>query len=450
MKYPRMRSGALLLVTSITSSHVFANGVGLIDQSSSGAGTAYAGGASAAKDATTVYGNPAGMSKLNRTEINTGVSMLHLRIDINDVQTSADRGTNDGDEQGFRWKFLPSAYLVTPLNDRWHLGLGLYTPSAVVTDYEDSFMGAGQGLYSSLKIVTVQPTVSYKISDNFSVGAGITFNRMTSTLTENLETHKFPQFLGGPFPDTHINTHGDDDAWGYNLGALWDITDKTRVGLTYHSKTDFNLDGRTYISQFPNFGLGLGPIKVGVPLGDIANGKYDEKQTFKMPDKAELSLTQELTDRLTLYAGATWTHWSRWTRITIHNQAMNPIVGYYLKDIGEDFNYRNTWSEAIGLSYQLTPQWELRSGFSFDPAPSSNSLRGVRIPTGNRKVYALGVGYSPNQDWSFDTTVQFFQESPHTINTPSRTDLGTELQPQYRARYKNTAYTLNVGVTHRF
>lgn len=449
MTNAKVRPGALLLATAITSGQALANGIAINEQSPSGSGLSYAGRAASAKDASTVYGNPAGMSKLKRTELVLGVSYIMAKTDIKDVHSSNDRGTNKGDM--VPRKAIPANYIVVPLDDRWHVGFGLYAPFAAISDYESGFQGAGQGRYSSAKVITLQPTVSYKLSDSFSVGAGITFNRMTSTLTEDLTTHKLPQFLGGPFSDTGVNSHGDDDKWGYNLGVLWDITDRTRVGFAYHSHLNFKLDGHTRVSHFPNLGLELGPIKVGVPLGDIANRQYDATISgFNLPDTADIGVVHKLTDRWTLYAGSTWYHWDRWNAIRIHNDDMNPIIGYYLKDIHEDFYFHNTWSTAIGASYQVNKQWELRGGFSIDPSPYSNNMRGVRLPVGNRKNFTLGAGYSPNENWSFDGTIAYLREAPHQVNKPSRTDLGSELQPDYHARYKNTAWAFALGVTQRF
>ena len=447
MNYKKTACATLLFAATINSGDLFANGIALNENSTSGLGTASAGRTSSAKDASTLHGHPAGMYKLNGTEIVAGMTVLRVKGDINDVRTTAGPGTNKGDM--VPTQFVPNGYIVTPLNDRWHAGFGFYVPYGMVSDYENGFQGAGHGLYSSLKVVTLQPTVSYKINDRLAVGLGITFNRMTSTLSEDLETYNLPNALGGPFGTTRMRTHGDDDAWGYNVGVLWDITDRTRFGATYHSKTDFNLDGNTNIYGFPNLGLAAGPANAQIPLGDIANREYKSKVKLDMPDMFDLSFTHKLNDRWTIMAGATWIHWSRWNSVIIRNQDMNPILGYYLSNVSEQFYFKNTWSEAVGVTYQLNPKWELRAGFAFDSTPYKNKYRGVRLPTGNRKDFTVGAGYSPNKDLSFDTALGIFKED-NSVNKPSRTDLGAELQPEYHAHMKGTAYGLSLGMTQRF
>lgn len=62
MRFPFIRS-ALAISLSLASSTLFANGLSLNEQSASGAGTAFAGRASSALDASTIFGNPAGLSK---------------------------------------------------------------------------------------------------------------------------------------------------------------------------------------------------------------------------------------------------------------------------------------------------------------------------------------------------------------------------------------------------
>ena len=76
---------ALLSASTIAS----ANGIALNEQSASSAGTAYAGRSSSALDASTIFGNPAGLTKLKRSEISGGAAVVSVSDDISDAQSSA-------------------------------------------------------------------------------------------------------------------------------------------------------------------------------------------------------------------------------------------------------------------------------------------------------------------------------------------------------------------------
>ena len=65
---------------------------------------------------------------------------------------------------------------MQPIDERWHVGVGLYSPYGLVTEYEDNFQGRALATKSELKMVTVQPTVSYRFNEQWSAGFGVTYN----------------------------------------------------------------------------------------------------------------------------------------------------------------------------------------------------------------------------------------------------------------------------------
>ncbi|HAB92469.1 MAG TPA: Long-chain fatty acid transport protein, partial [Pseudomonas sp.] len=88
MRFPFIRS-ALAISLSLASSTLFANGLSLNEQSASGAGTAFAGRASSALDASTIFGNPAGLSKLEGKQVSGGFAIVKANVDISRVDTDA-------------------------------------------------------------------------------------------------------------------------------------------------------------------------------------------------------------------------------------------------------------------------------------------------------------------------------------------------------------------------
>ena len=104
----------LALTISAASAQVLANGIAINEQSASGAGTAYAGRASSALDASTIYGNPAGLSKLKRTEVSGGLAVVSAKDDISDAHSTAS-GSNKGDSVPLA--AVPFGYFATPLDD---------------------------------------------------------------------------------------------------------------------------------------------------------------------------------------------------------------------------------------------------------------------------------------------------------------------------------------------
>ncbi|KAA5839566.1 transporter [Pseudomonas chlororaphis] len=419
---------SLSLAVAMASTQLFASGFALNEQSISGMGTGFAGRSSAADDASTVFGNPAGMSRLKRQQVTGGLAAIDASTDINDASGSQ-RGTNKGDMVPFT--AVPMAYYVKPIDDQWAFGLGVYAPFGLITDYESGFQGRNFGSKSEVKVVTFQPTVSYAFNDKVSIGFGPTINRISGTLESALTTPLSPN-------DGNVQIKGDDIGYGYNIGVLVQATDTTRVGLTYHSKVKYKLEGHTEVSP-----------GASTPGALLRGARYDASLDITTPESADLSVTQDLNDAWKLYAGATWTRWSRLKDITVQNEGVTASAGGLLapgalSSIKEEQNWHDTWAYAIGTSYQLNKQWVLRTGLSFDQSPANNTNRSPRIPTGDRTIFSLGAGWSPTEDLTIDVAYSYLKEEKVKVNNHNT------LGQSYSAEYENSANGFGVGATYRF
>ena len=408
-----------------SSTTALANGLTLNEQSASSAGTAYAGRSSSALDASTIYGNPAGLTKLRRSEVSGGAAVLSISDDISDAKSNA-QGTNKGDSAPTA--VIPFAYMSTPIDERLSVGLGLYVPFGLVNDYESTFQGRYFGSYSKTQIITLQPTIAYRINEHLSIGGGPTINHFDAKLQNNLATGNLNNGK-----ETLVTIKGDDTAIGYNIGFLVDFNEATSWGVTYHSKVSYKLKGHTEVSDSPDF-LSL-------------NGKYNATVDIDTPELLDTSITHHFDDRWTGYLGTTWTRWSRLKEFEAVNSNVSPIgQAAGLGRVGEKLNWHDTWSTAVGASYELNSQWLLRAGFAYDPAPVRNADRSVRIPVANRKSVTLGAAYSPNTDMTIDVAYGYLWDSEASVNQSS--DSG--LQPAYSAKFNNSANGLAVQLTYRY
>ncbi|MHC8306547.1 OmpP1/FadL family transporter [Pseudomonas sp. PB3P13] len=419
-----MLKTTLTLAAAMASTQLFASGFAINEQSISGMGTGFAGRSSTADDASTVFGNPAGMARIKREQVTGGAAFLDAHTDISDVTSSPNGGSNDGDMVPFI--AVPMGYYVKPIDEHWAFGVGVYAPFGLVTDYENGFAGRYFGSKSEVTIVTVQPTVSYAFNDKVSIGFGPTINRIDGKLESNLS------LVTGP-ADGEVKIKGDDTALGYNIGVLVQATDSTRVGLTYHSKVKYKLEGDTKV----DYG-------VLAALGQNPNQKFDASLELTTPESVDFSVTHQLDDQWTLYAGSTWTRWSRLKDITVENEGVPAaLAARGLGTITEEQNWHDTWAHAIGASYQLNKQWVLRTGFSVDQAPTNNENRSPRIPTGDRKIFSLGAGWSPTDDLTIDVAYSYLLEESVKVNNSNG-------RQTYSAKYENSANGFGVGATYRF
>lgn len=417
------------LAVAVASSQIFASGFALNEQSISGMGTGFAGRSSAADDASTVFGNPAGMSRLKKQQVTVGVAAIDASTDLKDT-SGTQKGTNKGDMVPFT--AVPMGFYVNPIDEHWAFGLGVYAPFGLATNYESDFKGRNFGSKSEVKVITIQPTVSYAFNDKVSIGFGPTINRISGVLESALTPPISPY-------DGNVKIKGDDVGYGYNIGVLVQATDTTRVGLTYHSKVNYKLDGHTEVTAAP-----------GSPAQLLKSNRYDASLKIETPESYDLSVTQDLNDAWKLYAGTTWTRWSRLKDITVNNDGVSAATGGALAprlglgSIKEEQNWHDTWAYAIGTSYQLNKEWVLRTGLTFDQSPTNNHDRSPRIPTGDRTIFSIGAGWTPIEELTIDVAYSYLKEEKVNVNRSNA------LGQTYNAKYENSANGFGVGATYRF
>jgi len=417
-----MLKTSLGVAVALASSQLLASGFALNEQSISSMGTGFAGRSSSAEDASTVFGNPAGMSRLKREQFTVGGAAVIAKSDISGPGSNLG-GETDGDMVPFVG--VPMGYYVKPIDDHWSVGFGVYVPFGLVTDYGSDDAARYWGKKSHVQVVTFQPTVSYAFNDKVSIGFGPTINRIEGELGSSL----INPFTPGR-NDGEVKIKGDDTAVGYNIGILVQATDRTRVGLTYHSMVDYKLEGKTRVST---------PL-----IGPFNGNKFDATLKIKTPESVDLSVTHELDDQWTLYAGSTWTRWSRLENITVQNDVPTPLAGSAFQTITEEQNWHDTWAHAIGASYKVNKEWVLRTGFTVDQSPTNNHDRSPRIPTGDRKVFSLGAGWSPNDDMTIDVAYSYLWEEDTKVNQVSAS------KGSYQAKYENSAHGIGASLTYRF
>lgn len=427
---PGRRKRALSMLTVMVSAlgyatGTWANGLALNEQSASSFGTAYAGRSSSALDASTIYGNPAGLSRIGSREVSGGSALIDVKDRISDARGDAP-GTNNGNSVPLT--AIPFGYLSVPIDQRFTFGLGFYVPDGLVNEYESTFQGRFHGSYSKVQVTTLQPTMAYRIDDHLSVGAGVTLNRIENNLQSYLATGALN---GGK--DTHIVIKGNDTAIGYNLGLMVDLNDSTTFGASYHSKVVYHAYGHTDVTDTPSaFGL---------------DGSYPNRIDTTLPESVDASFTHHFDERWTGYLGATWTRWSRIPRVQAVNSGVSPLglqLGF--GTFGDDFRLHDSWAEAVGASYQYSPQWLLRTGFAYDASPARNANRSVRFPVGNRKAVTFGAGYQRSTNLTIDLAYGYLWEPANLVNQADTTGV----QPGYSATYHNSAHVIAIQVSYRF
>jgi long-chain fatty acid transport protein len=418
--------GGLAGLVAIISLGANASGFSLIEQSVSSMGTAYANGSAGIDDASTIFFNPASMTRLAGKNISGGAHVVRSDVDFSGkgfynpdnpaIQQSGLAGApirgKNNDNLGETLAVPHGAY-SQQYNDRIWFGLSVNGPYGLKTEYDDNWVGRYNAIKSELITVNINPSFAFRIDEHASVGFGVSAMYADGELTNAIDGGLLAALNQTPLPgwipgsntyDGKAKLSGNDWGYGYNLGILLEPSDRTRLGIAYRSKVNLTIDGDAKVT--------------GLPAG------FDYKQSAKLdlslPDTLSFSGVHQLTPQWAIMADVTWTKWSTLDQLDVQIQNGSQSI--------TQLQWNDTTRYSLGATYKYNESWLFRTGVAFDqtPVPSAD-LRPARIPDANRTWLAIGANYKLNKQLSFDLGyAHLFVDNPD-INSSDAYDPGTGL-----------------------
>jgi long-chain fatty acid transport protein len=305
-----------------------------------------------------------------------------------------------------------------PINSQLSIGVGVNAPFGLVTEYDDGWIGRFQGVKSDIKTINVNPSLSWRINNTFAVGVGVNWQRVDAELTRRVNySAALAQAAGqaaqsGAIPASLVQTivgltpglesnarvEGDDSAWGWNIGFLWEATPQTRVGAHYRSSIKYNVAANVSFDHptLPTLPATLAPV-VGLLAtgvnGALANGGV--KADIELPDIANVSIFHRLSDRWDLMADVQFTRWSTFKELRFIR-----TTGALLDVTPENFD--DAWRVSVGATYHWNDAWSFRGGLAWDQTPVNLTDRTVRLPDEDRVWIAVGAQYRFNRNLALD------------------------------------------------
>jgi long-chain fatty acid transport protein len=411
---------------SLASAGVMASGFALIEQSVNGMGSAYAIGSAGIDDASTVFYNPASMSRLSGTHLNGGLQIVSSRVEFdgsaqynpNNLALGAGglgiagnpiNGKTNPDTNLLAG--VPSGYISHQYSDKVWFGLGVNAPFGLETDYSNDWVGRYNAVKSQLLTVNINPTIAFKFTDHATIGFGLNALYADGKLTQQVDGALASIFAGGSCGsppgtstcDGKAKLTGNDWGFGYNFGLLLEPTENTRFGFNYRSAIDLNLDGNTDVTGLP------APIT-------SANGKQGAKLELTLPDSLSVSAYHAFNSHWAIMADVTWTQWSQLDTLDIELADGSQSVA--------NWDYEDSTRYAIGAEYRYNQTWTFRSGVALDETPVPNdNLRSPRVPDADRYWLSFGTTYRYSPDLTFDFGyAHLFVDDPKLDNVSDNND----------------------------
>lgn len=441
---------------------VLAGGFALNEQSASAMGVANAGAAANPENATTVFFNPAGMSQLSGTNISFGAAVLSIDAEMKKGSGGATRedgtpvvGNTGGDIADAA--ILPNFYLTHEVSDWLDVGFGVHAPYGLAADYNDNFVGRFFADETELTAIAFSPSIALNDGAGFSLGFGVNVLYAEGKLSKFQDYSATSAQLGGyPLEDGYADVTGDDVGVTFSFGLLWEVNDRTQLGLSGQTGTELKLKGKAKIHNFPDVAIGPGGLDVNQVL---ATEKV--KVPLNIPESLTFGIRHRATGSITLLAGATWSKWSRFEALDIiSRERSGPVSGVVGEGLGDPRmvahiaeNWEDTWQVNVGGSWQATPEWAFKAGYAYDQSPVSDRFRTARIPSGDREWLTLGAQYAHLQSgWTVDVAagVLLFDDTDVDERNYNVNDEPMPGAASFKGIYKLDAWSAGVQVSKAF
>lgn len=424
----------------------FAAGFQLMEQNASGLGNAYAGQAAAAEDASTIYFNPAGLTRLPKRQIVAGFNYVRPSSTFSDGGSCAPylggtpgaascptgagvvplgHALGGGGGSASDYGLVPNLYASWELrpNQLW-VGLGVNAPFGLKTNRDAGWIGRFHSTQSEAESININPTVAWKVNNAFSVGFGINAQHFRVKLG-NAVSYRAAAVASGstaliaavpPGAEGTASINGDSWGWGWNAGVMFEPTATLRVGLAYRStikqrlKGDVRFDGR--------------PAAFGAAAA-LADG--DVEADVRLPDTWSLAVAWQAMPSLQLLADWTRTGWDSIQDLTVVRSS-GTLTGQTLTSTA--LNLRNSQRFGLGANWQFNPAWKLRVGIAHDSSAARDEFRSPRLPDAGRMWYAIGAQWAPAPTMAVDVGFAYLRVDDAPSRLPNQENVTPLLLPR--------------------
>ena len=364
-----MKRLVILAIAAVVASNVFAAGFGIYEASSRGNSMGGALVADTKPDASSmVYYNAAHSAFATNIMVSAGLTFINPFYDP-EVNHVGQGRMNSG------WFTAPNFYLVVPLPYDFAVSWGNYTEFGLGSRYNPYWKLATDTQKTTMRQVTMNPNLSYKITDKWSISAGPRVSWI------QFYCNKQP-YYGSPFgANLYSRLKGEDWGAGWTASTFYKITDDWNVGLVYRSPIRHNIHGHFDMNGNPGF------LPIATPYHSHANAQ------LTLPESITIGSNYNVTDRYRVGASLTYTRWSSLKEIYFNI----PQYGYT-----QPFKWKDTPRVGFGMEYDLLSWLTTRIGYVFDRDPSRKSCSTTMLPPGDRHIIGSGLGFHLTDNLTLD------------------------------------------------
>lgn len=348
-----------------------------------------------ADDPSAVFYNPAGLTQINRPELELGVYAINLGN-----QATVAGVDYDADSQ---WQEAPHLFYANPINDQLTFGFGLNSPYGLGTEWGQNTPFRTVVTEGRLMFISATAAVAWKIDETLSLGLSVSGNYSKLILAQGL----------GFFPTDYLSFEGDGYSVSAGLGLRWQPNEHHAVGLTVNSPTSTDLNG-TLSSNV----LATGPARLD----------------FATPLRAAIGYSYRPAPGWNIEADIEWLDWDSLNSWTLRGKTLPG----YARPV--TFNWKSSFIYEIGASYVSETGWRFAAGYDYNSNAQPDANYTPSVADANRHWLNAGVGHD-YKDWSWFLAYQF-GFADRTVSGAGTTPAGQTANGKYESRDTAVVLTL--------
>jgi long-chain fatty acid transport protein len=385
-------------------------------------GLASAGYGARAQDASTVFTNPAGMTRLEGRQVLVSGQVLwgNTKFSIGSG-TSPGLGGGDGGRAVGSDGWFPGggAFFSYSVSPDLKLGLALTGNVGAPLEYDDDWAGRYYVQETTLLGVSLLPSIAYKATDKLSLGASL--NAMYGIYKNKVAINN----VNPAFGDGQLKL--DDNAWGWgvNLGLLYELDARTRFGLTWSSAVDLDFEAA---AEFSNLAPGLNTV-----LANRGLLSSRIKVGITIPQQVMGSVFAQVNDRWAVLASAGWQDWSEFGQVQLGiDDTANP------RSLTTDIPFKDTWHVALGAQYRVSPPWLLNFGIAYDSGFQSGNVSPL-MPVNSAWRFGVGAQQQLSKTAYWGLAAEYLYGGTLDTNLQSQVPVALGGRGNLVGSYNNTA-----------
>lgn len=375
-------------------------------------------GVAVVNSAEVAFFNPAGMAYLDKKfNLSVGANGLFAKTKFQESVFNTTAST-----ENFGTPF--SLYATYKINDWFTAGLAVYTPYGSAVEWDQNWQGAYLVNNIDLQAIFVQPTISVRVGEHFSVGGGPIYATGSVNFNRNLYASNGTFQVNGNPTDLTLDAKGIS-AWGYTLGMMFNPTDKLRLGMNYRSEIIMEArDGDANFSDVPVFAQSL-----------LTNTTFDAD--LPLPAELTVGLSYQVTDKWLVAFDLNHTMWSAYKSLDVKfNNGLPTSVN--------PRNYKDVSTYRFGTQYKANDKFTFRAGYYFDESPVQDTYFAPETPRNDSNAFTGGLTYQMNSKLGIDFSFLYihFDEIDNSYeHNPNGDFAGT---------YKSVVFSPGIGITYGF